>query len=148
MFGSNSMPIDGSLAGGVGIQSAGIDGGSGSAAYQASAAGPRDLVKCIDDTKQQNASTILVQNQDHTLGNVVRYQLLRDPRVRFAGYKKPHPLEEKIEIKVYTDGTVKPEEAVRDSCTRLADDLEKLSTEFRTELQKFVGEDGAGMALM
>ena len=106
------------------------------------------MIKCIDDTKQQNASTILVQNQDHTLGNVIRYQLLRDHRVRFAGYKKPHPLEEKIEIKVYTDGTVKPEEAVRDSCTRLSNDLDKLAAEFRTELQKFVGEDGAGMQLM
>ena len=148
MFGSsNSMPVDGSLAGGAGIQS--IDGGSGGAAFQASATAPRDLVRCIDDTKQQNASSILVQNQDHTLGNVIRYQLLQDQRVRFAGYKKPHPLEEKIEIKVHTDGTVKPDEAVRDSCTKLNDELEKLSTEFKTELEKFVGaRDGAGMQLI
>ena len=121
MYSSGSMPIDGSLAGGVGIPGAGVDAGSGGPAYAASATAPRDLIKCVDDTKQQNASTILVQNHDHTLGNVVRYQLLRDQRVRFAGYKKPHPLEEKIEIKVHTDGTVKPEEAVRDSCTKLSD---------------------------
>ena len=147
MYSSNIMPIDGSLAGGVGLQSAGMDGGSGGAAYQTTATAPRDLVRCIDDTKQQNASTILIQNQDHTLGNVVRYQLLRDARVRFAGYKKPHPLEEKIEVKVYTDGTVKPEEAVRDSCTKLNDELDKLATEFRSELHKFVGEDGIGMPM-
>ena len=134
MYGSNSMLIDSSLAGGVGIAGAGVDGGSGNAAFPTMATAPRDLVKCIDDTKQQNASTILVQNHDHTLGNVIRYQLLRDQRVRFAGYKKPHPLEEKIEIKVHTDGTVKPDEAVRDSCTKLGDELEKLAAEFRTEL--------------
>ena len=148
MYSSNPMPIDGSLAGGVGIQSTGLDRGSGSAAYQTTATAPRDLVRCIDDTKQQNASTILVQNHDHTLGNVVRYQLLKDHRVRFAGYKKPHPLEEKIEIKAYTDGTVKPEEAVRDSCTRLNNELEKLATEFRTQLQKFVGEETGGLQLV
>ena len=78
MYSTNSMSIDGSLAGGVGIPGAGLDGGSGSAAYPTTSTGPRDLVRCIDDTKQQNASTILVQNHDHTLGNVVRYQLLKD----------------------------------------------------------------------
>ena len=26
--------------------------------------------------------------------------LLRNPKIRFAGYRKPHPLENKIEIKV------------------------------------------------
>ena len=73
---------------------------------------------------------------------------MKDKRVRFAGYKKPHPLEEKIEIKAYTDGTVKPEEAVRDSCTRLSNELEKLAAEFKSELQKFVGEESGGMQLM
>jgi DNA-directed RNA polymerase subunit L len=26
--------------------------------------------------------------------------LLRNPKIRFAGYRKPHPLENKVEIKV------------------------------------------------
>lgn len=26
--------------------------------------------------------------------------LLRNPKIRYAGYRKPHPLENKIEIKV------------------------------------------------
>ena len=73
----------------------------------------KDLVKCIDDLRQQNAATIMVSQQDHTLGNPVRYQLLQNNHVRFAGYKKPHPLEERIELKVHTDGVQKPEEAVR-----------------------------------
>ena len=88
-----------------------------------------------------------MQNHDHTLGNVVRHQLLQDSRVRFAGYKKPHPLEEKIEIKVHTDGTVKPDEAVKESCAKLNDQLEQLANEFRQELQKFVGEDGLGSGI-
>ena len=46
----------------------------------------------------------MIQQQDHTLGNVIRYKLLKDARVRFAGYKKPHPLEEKIEVRVQTNG--------------------------------------------
>ena len=77
---------------------------------------PSDFVKFVDDTRVQNAATIIVLQQDHTLGNALRCQLLKQPNVRFAGYKKPHPLEEKIEIKVHTDGVVKPEQAAKDSC--------------------------------
>jgi DNA-directed RNA polymerase subunit L len=54
----------------------------------------------------------VIQDQDHTLGNCLRYQLLQDSRVRFAGYKKAHPLEEKIEIKVQTNGEIAPPDAI------------------------------------
>ena len=76
----------------------------------------RNFVKVVDDTRQQHAATILISQQDHTLGNIVRHQLLSNSHVRFAGYKKPHPLEERIEIKVHTDGAVKPEQADKDAC--------------------------------
>ena len=38
--------------------------------------------------------------EDHTLGNMIRHQLLKDPNVIFAGYKNPHPLEHKIILRV------------------------------------------------
>ena len=75
------------------------------------------------------------------MGNVIRYKLLQDNRVRFAGYKKPHPLEERIEVRVQTNGDVKPEEAVVDACTTLHGELEELADNFRAEVKKFVGED-------
>ena len=39
-----------------------------------------------------NLSVVDIQDEDHTLGNIVRLQLLRDRSVKFAGYRKPHPL--------------------------------------------------------
>ena len=57
--------------------------------------------------------------------------------MRFAGYKKPHPLEERIEVRVQTNGDIKPEEAVREACTKLHDELDLLSENFRAELLKF-----------
>ena len=38
------------------------------------------------DTKIANAATFVVAKEDHTLGNLVRAQLLEDPSVLFAGY--------------------------------------------------------------
>ena len=45
------------------------------------------------DSKIKNALSITVEREDHTIGNLVRYQLHRDPEVLFAGYKVEHPLE-------------------------------------------------------
>ena len=53
-----------------------------------------------DDSKIRHQGTLLIKGEDHSLGNVVRQQLLYNPKVKFAGYRKPHPLEEHIEIKV------------------------------------------------
>jgi DNA-directed RNA polymerase II subunit RPB11 len=57
-------------------------------------------VKYEEDSRQRHQGSATITGEDHTLGNIVRHQLILDPRVRFAGYKKPHPLEESIEIKV------------------------------------------------
>ena len=109
---------------------AGSDTVTGTVAQQQ----PRDLIKCVDDTRRQNASTIMIQGQDHTLGNVIRYKLLKDNRVRFAGYKKPHPLEERIEVRVQTNGESKPEDAVKEACTNLNQELGQLYQDFAAEV--------------
>jgi DNA-directed RNA polymerase II subunit RPB11 len=49
-------------------------------------------LKYEPDKKKPNAGTFILYKEDHTLGNLIRLQLLRDNGVRFAGYKIPHPL--------------------------------------------------------
>ena len=50
-----------------------------------------------DDTKIANAGTFTIKNHDHTLGNLIKNELLLDKKnVLFSGYKKPHPLESSI----------------------------------------------------
>jgi DNA-directed RNA polymerase II subunit RPB11 len=52
------------------------------------------------DSKRPNAGTFVVAKEDYTLGNLVRTQLLRDPSVRFAGYRLPHPLVIECHIRI------------------------------------------------
>ncbi|GAB0497020.1 hypothetical protein MMPV_008343 [Pyropia vietnamensis] len=54
------------------------------------------------DVKVENAGTLTIEREDHTLGNLMRMQLLRDPRVTFVAYKQPHPLEHHIVLRVHT----------------------------------------------
>jgi len=49
-----------------------------------------------------NSGTLTINKEDHTMGNLVRMQLLRDKQVKFAGYIHPHPLIHKIELRVQT----------------------------------------------
>lgn len=48
--------------------------------------------------------------------------LLRNPNVRFAGYRKPHPLENKIEIKIQTNGEITPATALKEALKNLVTD--------------------------
>uniref|UniRef100_A0A8C8IKY3 DNA-directed RNA polymerase RBP11-like dimerisation domain-containing protein n=1 Tax=Oncorhynchus tshawytscha TaxID=74940 RepID=A0A8C8IKY3_ONCTS len=59
-------------------------------------------ITIIKDTKVPNACLFTLNKEDHTLGNIIRLQPLKDPKVLFAGYKVPHPLEHKIVIRVQT----------------------------------------------
>jgi DNA-directed RNA polymerase II subunit RPB11 len=52
-----------------------------------------EKIEYAADTKVSNAGTFTFNKEDHTVGNLLRMQLLRDPQVKFAGYMHPHPLE-------------------------------------------------------
>ena len=49
-----------------------------------------------------NSGMLTINKEDHTMGNLIRMQLLRDKQVKFAGYIHPHPLIHKIELRVQT----------------------------------------------
>ena len=84
--------------------------------------------------------------EDHTLGNLLRAQLLKSRAVTFSGYKVPHPLFPDFELRVQTDGSITPKEALEQACKDLVQDLASLSREFTKEweLQRVrnVGMDG------
>jgi DNA-directed RNA polymerase subunit L len=52
--------------------------------------------------KIPGAGTFTFSREDHTLGNLLRMQLLQDKNVLFAGYRIPHPLEHKMLVRVQT----------------------------------------------
>ncbi len=60
----------------------------------------KDRVVYEKSTKIPNFACITILQEDHTLGNIIRQELLHDKRVRFAGYRKPHPLFDLVEIKI------------------------------------------------
>ncbi|KAN0090253.1 DNA-directed RNA polymerase-like protein II subunit RPB11 [Hyaloscypha variabilis] len=103
--------------------------------------------KCSEapDTRTANSSVFTFNKEDHTLANILRAHLLKNSHVIFAGYKIPHPLFATFELRVQTDGSLTPKEALVNTCRTLVGDLEILSREFTKEfeLRKMVMGDAA-----
>ena len=83
------------------------------------------------DTKVPNAAIFTVNKEDHTLGNMIRQQLLKDPQVLFAGYKVPHPLENKFVLRLQTTADYSPQEAFTNAITDLISEISLLEERFK-----------------
>ena len=74
-------------------------------------------------------TTFTFQNEDHTLGNLLRAQLLTDPKVDFAAYKLVHPLKREIEIFIDSED---PEASLKESAKKLLEIVKELQASLKT----------------
>ncbi|KAL9072840.1 MAG: hypothetical protein Q9161_003382 [Pseudevernia consocians] len=52
------------------------------------------------------AASFEFEAEDHTLGNSLRYMIMKNPEVELCGYSIPHPSEAKMNLRIQTyDGT-------------------------------------------
>eukprot|EP01018_Ginkgo_biloba_P024026 Gb_18981 [translate_table: standard] len=88
------------------------------------------------DMKIINAATFIIEREDHTIGNIVRMQLHRDPNVLFAGYKLPHPLQYKVLLRIQTTSQSSPMQAYDLAISDLDKELSHLKSSFEAELSR------------
>jgi DNA-directed RNA polymerase II subunit RPB11 len=87
------------------------------------------------DTKVPNAVVFTISKEDHTLANMLRAQLLKDPQVIFAGYKIPHPLEHKVILRVQTvSHEYSPIQAIENAIKDLIEEMDMLEKGVRTAI--------------
>ncbi|KAG0225467.1 DNA-directed RNA polymerase II core subunit [Actinomortierella wolfii] len=86
------------------------------------------------DTKIPNAATFKIEKEDHTLANMLRMQLLEDPKVLFAGYKMPHPLDHYFILKVQTTPDTTPANALGNAITELIQTVGAMKNKFEMDL--------------
>jgi len=56
------------------------------------------------DPDDETCATFVLHEEDHTLGNSLRYIIMKNPDVEFCGYSVPHPSENKINLRIQTNG--------------------------------------------
>ena len=96
-----------------------------------------DKLKIIPDNEEGNFNcTYTFQNEDHTLGNILRYMLMKDPNTLFCGYSIPHPSEDIMNIRLQTKekGT---NEVMENAMNRIDEISDILSNKFKKALNDF-----------
>ncbi|CAK8684582.1 DNA-directed RNA polymerases I and III subunit RPAC2-like [Clavelina lepadiformis] len=61
-------------------------------------------VEQVKDDHTDRCCTFIMHDEDHTLGNALRYVIGKNPDVEFCGYSIPHPAEKKINLRIQTRG--------------------------------------------
>ena len=84
-----------------------------------------------------DAVTVTIEREDHTLGNMLRMQMLDNPDVLFCGYRQQHPLEPAIQLRVQTKSSFPgPVQVIDSALNSLHAELKTLGDRFDTELKK------------
>jgi len=84
-----------------------------------------------DSVSEETEGVIIINNEDHTLGNIITRGLQLHPKIEFAGYNLPHPLDMKVHFhyKTTKDGNIK--NIIKDVITYYL----KLFSEIRAEFK-------------
>ncbi|XP_067104107.1 DNA-directed RNA polymerases I and III subunit RPAC2 [Osmerus mordax] len=90
------------------------------------------------DGADEGCVTFVLHEEDHTLGNSLRYMVMKRPDVEFCGYSITHPSESKINFRIQTRGGLAAVEPLRrglneltDVCQHVLNTLEARVTEFK-----------------
>ncbi|XP_052794659.1 DNA-directed RNA polymerases I and III subunit RPAC2-like isoform X2 [Mya arenaria] len=63
------------------------------------------VMPTLGSEEDDTCVTFVINKEDHTLGNSLRYMVMKNPDTQFCGYSIPHPSEEKINFRIQTRGT-------------------------------------------
>eukprot|EP00928_Gymnodinium_smaydae_P075622 TRINITY_DN58633_c0_g1_i1.p2 TRINITY_DN58633_c0_g1~~TRINITY_DN58633_c0_g1_i1.p2 ORF type:complete len:132 (+),score=45.92 TRINITY_DN58633_c0_g1_i1:48-398(+) len=90
----------------------------------------------VRDGDASNA-TYQFKGEDHTLGNALRYMLMKDPNVEFAGYTVPHPSEPYMNVRVQAHEGTTADGAVETALDNLISVCNHVSKTYKKAAQKF-----------
>ena len=94
-------------------------------------------LKIIPDKEEGNFNcTYTFRNEDHTLGNILRYMLMKDSNTLFCGYSIPHPSEDLMNVRLQTKSK-NTNEVMEKAMDRIDEISDILSNKFQKALNDF-----------
>ncbi|XP_066505980.1 DNA-directed RNA polymerases I and III subunit RPAC2 [Hoplias malabaricus] len=97
------------------------------------------------DGADEGCVTFVLHEEDHTLGNSLRYMVMKNPDVDFCGYSITHPSESKINFRIQTRGGLPAAEALRKGLDDLSDASKHVLQTFETQVKEFRLKQGEAM---
>ncbi|KAH9478378.1 DNA-directed RNA polymerases I and III subunit RPAC2 [Psilocybe cubensis] len=59
-----------------------------------------EKIKLLKSSADLSAATYQIHDESHTIGNSLRWMLMKNPKVEFCGYSVPHPSENVINVRI------------------------------------------------
>ncbi|KAL4648829.1 DNA-directed RNA polymerases I and III subunit RPAC2 [Arapaima gigas] len=87
--------------------------------------------------------TFVLHEEDHTLGNSLRYMVMKNPDVEFCGYSITHPSESKINFRVQTRGNLPAVEPFRKGLNDLTEVCQFVLDTFEARVKEFKDQEAA-----
>ncbi|KAH3901405.1 related to DNA-directed RNA polymerases I and III subunit RPAC2 [Saccharomycodes ludwigii] len=76
-----------------------------------------------------------IAEEDHTLGNSLRYIIMKNPQVEFCGYSIPHPSENFLHLRIQTYGEITAVEALHKGLQDLMDLCDVVEDKFTSKIR-------------
>ncbi|KAL6231544.1 hypothetical protein BDW75DRAFT_219829 [Aspergillus navahoensis] len=83
------------------------------------------------------AASFQFEGEGHTLGNALRYAIMKNPEVEFCGYTIPHPSESKMNIRIQTYDSTTAVEALEKGLDTLMDLCDVVTDKFTAARDEF-----------
>jgi len=84
--------------------------------------------------------TFVLKGEDHTLGNALRYMIMKNPATEFCGYTVPHPSDELIRLRIQTRGGVLATVVLRTGLEQLMQCCKHIKTSFDSTAADYRGQ--------
>lgn len=85
----------------------------------------------------ETAASFQFEGEGHTLGNALRFSIMKNPQVEFCGYTIPHPSENKMNLRIQTTDDTTATDALQKGLDDLIDLCDVVTDKFTTARNAF-----------
>ncbi|KAJ5753717.1 uncharacterized protein N7511_007870 [Penicillium nucicola] len=93
----------------------------------------------------ETAASFQFEGEGHTMGNALRYAIMKNPAVEFCGYTIPHPSDPKMNVRIQTTDATTALEALEKGFNDLMDLCDVVTEKFTTARDQYNEESGNRM---
>lgn len=83
-----------------------------------------------------SAATYQIHDESHTIGNALRWMLMKNPKVEFCGYSVPHPSENVINVRIQMYDDLSSLDALVEALGNLDNLCESIEDTYLEDLRK------------
>ncbi|KAF2993992.1 RNA polymerase subunit AC19 [Curvularia kusanoi] len=99
----------------------------------------RDRIRVLPGATE-SAASFQFDGEDHTLGNALRYIIMKNPDVEFCGYSIPHPSETKMNLRIQTYDNVSVYQVLEKGLEDLMNMCDVVTEKFTVSREEFINQ--------